>query len=50
MNGRQFVILSDNFLNALSSGENAFFLPQGEQDIESLYDKTNVFSISYFKK
>ena len=40
----------DDFLNALSNEENAFFLPKNEQDIESLYDETNVFSISYSKK
>ncbi len=40
----------DDFLNALSNEENAFFLPKNEQDIESLYDETNVFSISYIKK
>ena len=79
LNGREFVILSDNgllkagnttreslqklkangfeslnhsedFLNALADGENAFFLPKNEQDIESLYDECNVFSISYSKK
>ena len=79
LNGREFVILSDNgllkavnttreslqklkangfeslnhsedFLNALADGENAFFLPKNEQDIESLYDECNVFSISYYKK
>ena len=40
----------DDFLNAMSNEENAFFLPKNEQDIESLYDETNVFSISYSKK
>ena len=79
MNGREFVILSDNgllkagnttrqglnkvkangfeqvhhsedFLCALADDENVFFLPQGEQDIESLYDECNVFSLSYSKK
>ena len=40
----------EDFLNALSNEENAFFLPENEQDIESLYDETNVFSISYNKK
>ena len=40
----------DDFLNALSNEENAFFLPKNEQDIESLYDECNVFSISYIKK
>ena len=41
---------SEDFLNALSNGENAFFVPQDAQDIESLYDETNVFSLSYYKK
>ena len=41
---------SEDFLNALSNEENAFFLPKNEQDIESLYDEANVFSISYTKK
>ena len=79
MNGREFVIISDNgllragnttrqsldklkangfeevkytedFLNALSNEENAFFLPAGEPDIENLYDETNISSLSYFKK
>ena len=49
-NGFTPVSYSDDFLNAMSNEENAFFLPQGEQDIESLYDETNVFSISYIKK
>ena len=49
-NGFEQVNYSDDFLNALSNDENAFFLPQGVQDIESLYDETSVFSISYFKK
>ena len=40
----------DDFLNAMSNEENAFFLPKNEQDIESLYDECNVFSISYIKK
>ena len=40
----------DDFVNALSNEENAFFLPKNEQDIESLYDECNVFSISYTKK
>ncbi len=41
---------SEDFLNALSNEETVFFLPQGEQDIESLYDECNVFSLSYSKK
>lgn len=79
MNGREFVILSDNgslragnttregldklkangftpvsysedFLCALDDNDNVFFLPKNEQDIESLYDETNVFSLSHAKK
>ena len=49
-NGFEQVHHSEDFLNALSSEENAFFLPQGVQDIESLYDETNISSISYSKK
>ena len=41
---------SEDFLCAMSNEENAFFLPKNEQDIESLYDETNVCSISYIKK
>ena len=41
---------SEDFLNALSNDENAFFLPTGEPDIENLYDETNISSLSYFKK
>ena len=41
---------SEDFLNALGSEENAFFLPKNEQDIESLYDETNISSLSYSKK
>ena len=40
----------EDFLCALSNEENAFFLPKNAQDIESLYDETNVCSISYTKK
>ena len=40
----------EDFLNALSNEENAFFLPKNAQDIESLYDETNICSISYTKK
>lgn len=49
-NGFEEVRHSEDFLNALSSEENAFFLPQGVQDIESLYDETNVSSLSHYKK
>ena len=40
----------EDFLNAMSNEENVFFLPKNAQDIESLYDECNVFSISYIKK
>ena len=49
-NGFTPVSYSEDFLNAMSNEENAFFLPQNQQDIESLYDEANVFSISYIKK
>ena len=49
-NGFTPVSYSEDFLCALSSEENAFFLPKNAQDIESLYDETNVCSISYTKK
>ena len=35
-NGFTPVSYSEDFLNAMSNEENAFFLPQGEQDIEVL--------------
>ena len=41
---------TEDFLNVLGNEENAFFLPSGVQDIENLYDETNIFSLSYFKK
>ena len=40
----------EDFLNAMSNEENVFFLPKNAQDVESLYDECNVFSISYIKK
>ena len=49
-NGFEEVNYTEDFLNALSNEENVFFLPQGVQDIESLYDETNISSISYHKK
>ena len=49
-NGFTPVSYSEDFLNALSNEENAFFLPKNAQDIESLYDETNICSISYTKK
>ena len=41
---------SEDFLNTLSNGENSFFLPKNEQDIESLYDETSAFSLDYSTK
>ena len=49
-NGFTSVSYNEDFLNAMSNEENVFFLPKNAQDIESLYDETNVFSISYIKK
>ena len=49
-NGFEEVHHSEDFLNALGNEENVFFLPKNEQDIESLYDECNVFSLSYHKK
>ena len=49
-NGFTPVSYSEDFLCAMSNEENALFLPENAQDIESLYDETNVFSISYTKK
>ena len=49
-NGFEQVHHSEDFLNALSSEENVFFLPAGVQDIENLYDETNISSLSYSKK
>ena len=49
-NGFEQVHHTEDFLNALGNEENVFFLPQGEQDIENLYDETNISSLSYSKK
>lgn len=49
-NGFEEVNHSEDFLNALSNEENVFFLPKNEQDIEGLYDETNISSLSYSKK
>ena len=49
-NGFEQVNHGDDFLAAMSNGENAFFLPKNEQDIESLYDETNLFSLDYSTK
>ena len=49
-NGFEEVNYTDDFLNALGNEENVFFLPAGEQDIENLYDETNISSLSYSKK
>ena len=44
-NGFEQVNHSEDFLNTLSSGENAFFLPKNKNDIECLYDETNIYSL-----
>ena len=49
-NGFEQLKYSEDFLCALADDENAFFLPKDEQDIESLYDECNAFSLSYSKK
>ena len=49
-NGFTLLNQGEDFLCALADGENAFFLPQHEQDIERLYDECNAFSLSYSKK
>ena len=49
-NGFTPVSYSEDFLCAMSNEENVFFLPKNAQDIESLYDETNVCSISHYKK
>ena len=49
-NGFEEVNYTEDFLNALGNEENAFFLPAGVQDIENLYDETNISSLSYHKK
>ena len=49
-NGFEQVKYSEDFLCALADGENVFFLPKNEQDINRLYDECNVFSLSYSKK
>ena len=49
-NGFEEVNHGEDFSCALSNGENAFFLPKDAQAIESLYDETSAFSISYSKK
>lgn len=46
-NGFEQVNYADDLLNALGNDEDAFFLPKDANDIESLYDETSVFSISY---
>ena len=46
-NGFEQINHSEDFLNTLSSGENAFFLPQNKNDIECLYDETNIYSLPF---
>ena len=49
-NGFEPINYSEDFLNTLSNGENSFFLPRNEQDIQSLCDETNQFSLDYSTK
>ena len=46
-NGFEQVNHSEDFLNALTNGEYAVFIAKNENDIECLYDETNIFSLSY---
>ena len=46
-NGFEQVNYSEDFLCALADGENAVFVPKNKNDIECLYDETNIFSLSY---
>ena len=46
-NGFEQVNYSEDFLCALADGENAVFIPKNKNDIECLYDETNISSLSY---
>ena len=46
-NGFEHTYHGEDFLNALANCEYAIFLPESAEDIESLYDETNMFSLSY---
>ena len=49
-NGFEKVNHGEDFLNTLTNGEYAVFIPESEEDIESLYDETNMYSLSYTSK
>ena len=49
-NGFEQVNHAEDLLNALGNAEDAFFLPKEAKDIESLYDETNISSLSHYKK
>ena len=49
-NGFEQVYYGEDFLNALCTGEYAIFLPKNAEDIEGLYDETNVYSLIYTVK
>ena len=46
-NGFEQTNHSEDFLNALTNDEYAVFIPKNEEDIECLYDETNMFSLPY---
>ena len=46
-NGFEQVNYSEDFLNALADSEYAIFIPKNKNDIECLYDETNIYSLSY---
>ena len=46
-NGFEQVNYSEDFLCALADSEYAVFIPKNKNDIECLYDETNIYSLSY---
>ena len=46
-NGFEQVNYSEDFLCALADSEYAVFIPKNKNDIECLYDETNISSLSY---
>jgi hypothetical protein len=44
-NGFEQINHSEDFLNALTNGEYAVFIPKNKNDIECLYDETNIYSL-----
>ena len=45
--GFEHMYHGEDFLNALCTGEYAIFTPESAEDIEGLYDETNVYSLIY---